>query len=70
MTNWTEATKWICVVVCWLASFISGISPMKAACCTRADPKKLGVLNTFCAGVFMGIAFMHMIPETVGLYYD
>ena len=68
MAETIDIIKWVFVFVCFLTSFVSGIAPMKAACC-RTDKKKIGLLNTFCAGVFMGIAFIHMIPETANLYY-
>jgi zinc transporter ZupT len=30
----------------------------------------LGVANSFAGGVFMAIAFMHILPEEVGIYKE
>lgn len=30
----------------------------------------LGLANTFSGGVFLAIAFVHIIPETASLYYE
>ena len=68
MTSAVDTIKWIFVVVCLLTSLISGIGPMKLKCC-RSDKKIMGLINTFSGGVFLGLAFFHMIPETANLYY-
>jgi hypothetical protein len=68
MVSTEDTIKWVFVFVCFLTSFGSGIGPMKAKCC-KTDKKKIGLLNTFSGGVFLGIAFIHMIPETANLYY-
>lgn len=30
----------------------------------------MSIANTFSGGVFLAIAFVHIIPETAALYYD
>jgi len=41
---------------------ISGLIPTCSKSC-RENPKILGIANAFAGGVFLGIAFMHILPE-------
>jgi len=41
--------------------------PMWSKTC-KHNPKVLGVANAFTAGVFVSIAFVHIMPEQVLLY--
>lgn len=36
----------------------------------RKNDHLLSVANTFSGGVFLAIAFVHIIPETASLYYE
>lgn len=46
----------------FLEAFGAGIFPTMNKNC-RENPKVLGIANSFAAGVFMGIAFLHILPE-------
>jgi zinc transporter ZupT len=43
-------------------AFLTGLIPTWSKSC-RESPKVLGIANSFAAGVFMGIAFVHILPE-------
>jgi len=47
-----------------IVTFISGFVPIKWDSC-RKNQTALSVANTFGGGVFLAIAFMHLIPETM-----
>ena len=36
----------------------------------RANPTFLSVLNSFAGGVFLAMAFVHILPESVATYYN
>jgi zinc transporter ZupT len=60
----------ICFIfVIFLVSMIAGIVPMKWKKC-RKNEHFLGIANTFSGGVFLAIAFVHIIPEANSLYYE
>ena len=46
-----------------------GLAPIKIAGCKKND-KILGIANSFSGGVFLAIAFVHILPETSDIYYD
>jgi zinc transporter ZupT len=59
------ALFWTKIGFCLFAffeAFGSGIFPTISKSC-RESPKILGIANAFAAGVFMGIAFVHILPE-------
>jgi len=49
-------------------SILAAIAPLKIESC-RGNAKWLGIANTFSGGVFMAIAFVHILPETAEMYY-
>ena len=60
--------KWIFIVVCLAVTMASGLAPMKIKGCS-GNAKILGIANSFSGGVFLAIAFVHILPETANLYY-
>ena len=52
-------TVWI-----FLEALFAGLFPTFSKSC-RESPKILGVANSFAAGVFLSIAFIHILPEEV-----
>lgn len=65
----TTILKSCFIVVCLLVTFLFGYAPMKIEGCSK-NRRILGVLNTFSGGVFLAIAFVHILPETANLYYS
>lgn len=63
------AIKIIFIVSCFIITMIAGLIPMKWKRC-RNNERALGLANTFSGGVFLAIAFIHLIPETAALYYE
>ena len=61
--------KVIFIVACFIITMIAGIIPIKWEK-FRNSEKALGYANTFSGGVFLAIAFIHLIPETAALYYE
>lgn len=51
-------------VFAFLEAFLTGIFPTHSKTC-RESPKILGIANSFAAGVFMAIAFIHILPEAM-----
>ena len=49
-------------VFSFFEAFGAGIFPTISKSC-RESPKILGIANAFAAGVFLGIAFVHILPE-------
>jgi zinc transporter ZupT len=41
--------------------------PIKVPACKKS-PRALSVLNAFAGGVFLSMAFVHILPEAVGQY--
>ena len=62
-------TKLIFIAVIFLESALFGIIPQRWAKCRKND-KVLSIANAFSGGVFLAIAFVHIIPETARLYYQ
>lgn len=52
------------IIVAFLEALIAGFIPTWVESC-RENPKVMGVANSFAAGVFMAIAFMHLTPEMI-----
>ena len=57
-------TKISFIIVCFLEGFICGMWPICSPTC-RESPKILGIANSFAGGIFLGIAFMHIMPEEI-----
>ena len=64
-----DITKGVFIILCLVVSIVAGILPMKLQGC-KSNPKVVGLLNSFSGGVFLAIALMHIIPETVSTYYE
>jgi zinc transporter ZupT len=61
---------WTKIGFCFIAfieAFAAGIFPTVNKNC-RENPKVLGIANSFAAGVFMGIAFLHILPEETEIW--
>ncbi len=67
MSNVT-VVKWVFIVVCLIVTILSGLAPIKIKGCS-SNPKVLGIANSFSGGVFLAIAFCHILPEAANLYY-
>lgn len=69
---WTEnevlALKLVVLVVNFLITYI-GILPRTVRCC-KESANFLAILNCFSAGIFLGMAFVHMAPEATDIYRD
>jgi len=50
-----------CIFV-FLEAFLTGLIPTWSKSC-RESPKILSIANSFAAGVFLAIAFVHILPE-------
>lgn len=61
--------KIIFVFVFFAEAFIAGIIPSKNRR-FRTSPMILGIANAFSGGVFLAIAFMHIMPEEIEDYND
>ena len=61
--------KWIFIALIFLITVGAGIAPMKITGCSK-NAKWLGIANCFSGGVFLAIAFVHILPETANLYYS
>ena len=64
----TSEIKWGFIVLIFLVTILAGLAPIQAKSC-RENSKILGIMNTFSGGVFLAIAFVHILPETANLYY-
>ena len=60
--------KWIFIVVILVITMGSGLAPMKIRGC-NSNQKILGIANSFSGGVFLSIAFCHILPEAANTYY-
>ena len=65
----TTILKSVFILLCFVVTFLFGYAPMKIEGCSK-NRRILGVLNTFSGGVFLAIAFVHILPETSNLYYS
>jgi zinc transporter ZupT len=65
-TEYNTATNfWLkiaSIVVLGIEAFIGGMGPYWSVRC-RQNPKILGIGNAFAGGVFVSIAFIHIMPE-------
>jgi zinc transporter ZupT len=60
-----DATFWwklSFIFVVFFEAFLTGLIPTWSKTC-RENPKILGIANSFAAGVFLAIAFCHILPE-------
>jgi len=64
----TTIAKWIFIVLILAITMGAGLAPIKIKGC-NSNPKIMGIANTFSGGVFLAIAFVHILPETSNLYY-
>jgi zinc transporter ZupT len=64
--NWV---KWTFIVVIFCITLGAGLMPMKIKSFNK-NAKWVGVANTFSGGVFLAIAFVHILPETANMYYS
>ena len=62
------ACKWVFIFICFAVTMGAGLAPMKIKGC-NSNPKILGIANSFSGGVFLAIAFCHILPEAANLYY-
>jgi len=60
--------KSVFIFLIFFVSFAAGLVPMKSKRFSSSQ-HLLGIANTFSGGVFLAIAFVHIIPETSGNYY-
>ena len=61
--------KIIFIFIIILESLLFGIIPSKWGACRRSE-KYLSLANCFSGGVFLAIAFVHIIPESTKEYYE
>ena len=64
----TASLKWGFIVLIFLITMLAGLTPIKTKSC-RENANLLGIMNTFSGGVFLAIAFVHILPETANQYY-
>jgi len=57
-------TKIIFIILSFFEAFICGMWPICSPTC-RESPRILGIANSFAGGIFLGIAFMHIMPEEI-----
>jgi len=62
-------TKISFIIICFLEALIAGMIPTWSPGC-RENPKIIGIANSFAGGVFMAIAFMHIMPEAIEGWND
>ena len=60
--------KIIFIFAIFALALIAGISPALSSKCQKS-PSILSIANAFSGGVFIAIAFMHILPEEVADYY-
>jgi zinc transporter 1/2/3 len=68
--EWTEseknAFKIIMAIVLFCECYL-GLLPMACGACTK-NQLPLSFLNCFSAGIFLSMAMIHIIPESIGIY--
>ena len=64
----TSICKYIFIVIVLGITMGAGLAPMKIKGC-KSNQKMLGIANSFSGGVFLAIAFVHILPETANMYY-
>ena len=60
--------KVLFIFLIFIITVCSGLAPIKSRR-FRESSHLLGIANTFSGGVFLAIAFVHIIPETSNNYY-
>ena len=65
----TTACKWVFIFVCFAISMGAGLLPMKIKG-FNSNPRYMGIANSFSGGVFLAIAFCHIMPEAANIYYN
>ena len=68
-TNNCNTLKGIFIGIIFLEALICGLLPSMNKNC-RESPKILGVANAFAGGVFIAIAFVHILPEAADGYAE
>mmetsp|Transcript_217 Transcript_217/g.203 ORF Transcript_217/g.203 Transcript_217/m.203 type:complete len:166 (-) Transcript_217:718-1215(-) len=58
------AIKIVFIVLIFVMAFVSGILPTIIPWCKKSADV-LGIANAFSGGVFLAIAFLHILPETI-----
>jgi zinc transporter ZupT len=53
----------------FVEAFCAGMIPFWSKSC-RESPKCMGIANAFAAGIFMAIAFLHILPEEIEIWAD
>lgn len=69
MPNTVELWKCAFCIVILAVTLVAGWSPMCTTKC-KENPRLLGILNSFAGGVFLAIAFVHILPEACNTYYN
>jgi len=64
----TTISKWIFIFIMLAVTMGAALAPIKIKGC-NSNPKVMGLANSFSGGVFLAIAFVHILPETSNLYY-
>ena len=64
----TTIAKLVFIAIILLIAMGAGLAPMKIKGC-KSNQKILGIANSFSGGVFLAIAFVHILPETCDMYY-
>jgi len=57
------------IVFIFIETILFGIIPQKWKSCRNND-YFLSIANCFSGGVFLAIAFVHIIPESTEVYYE
>lgn len=57
------------IVAAFTEALVAGMIPTWSPSC-RESPKILGIANSFAGGVFLAIAFMHIMPEMIETWND
>ena len=63
-----KSVKIVFIILIFLVATVSALIPLKYRR-LRNSTHALGLANTFSGGVFLAIAFVHIIPETARTYY-
>ena len=64
-----DGVKWIFIFLILFITLGAGLAPMHIQSC-KNNTKYLGIANCFSGGVFLSIAFVHILPETANMYYS
>lgn len=72
MSNRPQNVFWadiIFIIVIFFEAFLAGTFPTVSKS-FRESPKILGIANAFAGGVFLAIAFVHILPEETENYSE